>query len=257
MSVPNAIARPMASARLKLGAGDAAIDVMVNVPSDAVAPGEVLPAVRRLQNQLVEAAEQVAARQGRSISCRAGCGACCRQPVPLADVEADALASLVEAMPEPRRSTIRSRFAVAEERLQQAGIADKLQRFGDAGADGPEVRALADQYFRLGIACPFLEEESCSIYADRPVICRAFVVTSPASFCSDVGSRDVKSLPVLHLSPALQGMTADADGSTVRRWVPMTLLYKWQRTRRPSPDKRPGPHWISALLRALQRTMTA
>ena len=46
------------------------------------------------------------ARRGRPrgvrVSCRAGCGACCRQLVPIAEAEARRIRDLVEAMPEPR-----------------------------------------------------------------------------------------------------------------------------------------------------------
>ncbi len=43
----------------------------------------------------------------------------------------------------------------------------------------------ARRYFHLGIACPFLEDESCSIHADRPISCREYLVTSPAVNCAD------------------------------------------------------------------------
>ena len=41
------------------------------------------------------------------------------------------------------------------------------------------MRILGREYFQLGIPCPFLEEESCSIYHDRPITCREYLVTSP------------------------------------------------------------------------------
>jgi hypothetical protein len=80
--------RPMASARLRLADGDMRIEAPIQVPSDPVPSTEVLPAVRRLQDALVDAAQQRAARAGRAISCARGCAACCRQPVALVDVEA-------------------------------------------------------------------------------------------------------------------------------------------------------------------------
>jgi Fe-S-cluster containining protein len=32
--------------------------------------------------------------------------------------------------------------------------------------------------------CPFLEDESCSIHPDRPLVCREYLVTSPAELCA-------------------------------------------------------------------------
>ena len=40
------------------------------------------------------------------------------------------------------------------------------------------------EYFYENIACPFLEDESCSIHQDRPLGCREYLVTSPAENCS-------------------------------------------------------------------------
>ena len=248
---PGAIGRPMATARLKLGAGASQIDVPVSVPADAVSAEEALPAIRRLQNELVTAAERAAAHEGRTISCKAGCGACCRQPVPLADIEVDALIRLVEQMAEPRRSIVRERFRQAEQRLEEIGMAARLREMGERGADDRDVRATANAYFRLGIPCPFLEDESCSIYPDRPVTCRAYVVTSPASLCRDVSSREIKTLPVLHLSPALQTVSA-AQTTAQRRWSVMTLMYDWRRRHAPADRRQPGPFWINALLQGLQ-----
>lgn len=52
---------------------------------------------------MAENSEQAAAG-GRVVSCRKGCGACCRQLVPLAWSEAYQPGELVNALPEPRRT---------------------------------------------------------------------------------------------------------------------------------------------------------
>src|SRR5262249_61696224 len=53
------------------------------------------------------------------------------------------------------------------------------------------------EYFRLGIDCPFLEDETCMIYADRPLVCRGYVVVSPPELCTDprAGQVQVVRLP--------------------------------------------------------------
>ena len=44
--------------------------------------------------------------------------------------------------------------------------------------------ALADirRYRALALACPFLVDEACGVYAERPFVCRRYLVTSPRSF---------------------------------------------------------------------------
>ena len=62
-----------------------------------------------------------AAEAGKAISCHKGCGACCRQLVPISRTEGERLVTLVDAMPEPRRAAVLARFADA-----LPGVAMKL-----------------------------------------------------------------------------------------------------------------------------------
>jgi len=251
MSPPaDILRRPMASARLRLADGDMRLEVPIQVPTDPVPSTEVLPAVHRLQDALVDAAQQRAARDGRAISCGRGCAACCRQPVALVDIEAHALAALVARMPEPRRGAIRARFADALQRLDEAGLKQPLAEAGASGAHGPTVRALSLEAFALGIPCPFLEDEACSIYADRPLACRQHLVTTPAAWCAEPGKGQITALPTMSLSAALQSLHDDARRPR-RRWVPLALALDWAADHPPPTERQTGPGWIERLLKAL------
>src|SRR5690242_18948816 len=59
-----------------------------------------------LSDKLTEFAVRREAREQREVSCRKGCGACCRTVVPLSAPEAWFLADLVAGVKEPRRSEI-------------------------------------------------------------------------------------------------------------------------------------------------------
>jgi hypothetical protein len=79
-------------------------------------------------------------------------------------------------MPQPRRDEIRRRFAAALARLNESEVLsrdcadpDEYPRFRWPRL--PQQR-LAAAWFSLQIACPFLEDESCGIYQDRPLVCR-------------------------------------------------------------------------------------
>src|SRR5262249_33955794 len=85
---------------------------------------ELLPAARELTGRVTEVTRERARRQGRPISCKAGCGACCRQLVVISRVEARALVDAVAAMPAERQAVIRGRFADAIRRLEAAGLLD-------------------------------------------------------------------------------------------------------------------------------------
>jgi len=71
----------------------------------------MLPVVYGLTNLVVNIAEEAVEQAGKHISCRAGCGAGCRQIVPISESEAHHVKRLVDDLPEPRRTIVRERFA--------------------------------------------------------------------------------------------------------------------------------------------------
>lgn len=81
---------------------------------------------------------RVHARHPRSMACREGCSLCCRRHFSLFPVEAHRVALAVAALPAVERGILAERL------------------LGD-----PEPAA-----------CPLLVDDRCSIYQDRPLICR-------------------------------------------------------------------------------------
>ena len=76
------------TATLRLTVGNLQIAHPMSVPNAAVPASDVLPALQALVNAAVAAAEA-----GQTISCRKGCGACCRLRLLLAPCSDAALAS--------------------------------------------------------------------------------------------------------------------------------------------------------------------
>ena len=220
------------TATLRLTVGDLGIAHPLTVPNAAVPATAVLPALQGLVNAVVEAAET-----GKAISCRKGCGACCRQLVPVSPTEGEALLTLVEALPRERRKAVRTRFAEAEARIIAAGLHERA---------GRSDREMSVAYFALGVACPFLEEESCSIHPDRPLVCREYLVTSPAELCAGPAQEGVTPVPVPKLSLAAQRLQDESD-----TWFPLAMLFAWSRKPRASAQRRSGPEWVERFLRGV------
>jgi Fe-S-cluster containining protein len=155
--------------------------------------------------------------------------------VPISISEARAIHALVEAMPEPRRSEIRARFAAIRSALSAAGLHEQILDATKIPEDG--ARAVSLQYFKLGLACPFLEEESCSIHADRPVACREYLVTSPAANCADPAEGKINGVPrPIRVDTAL--IRCDPEAPPERpTWVALSTALDWV-DRHPSPDAR-------------------
>jgi Fe-S-cluster containining protein len=216
LSADNQDGRPMVAGQVVLMIADEPVKIEFLVPQGLVATEELLPIFQGLTELFVGRSRARAEAEGKMVSCRAGCGACCRQLVPVSETEARALARLVAAMPEPRRTQVRQRFDSALATLSAAGLLTQIERAGQ-GAD-VTTRELGLAYFYKGIACPFLDDESCSIHPDRPLACREYLVTSPAQNCATPSAATIEmvrpearpSLALLKASEAYKG------------WLPLT-----------------------------------
>ena len=157
------------------------------------------------------------------------------------------LADVVLAMPYERRAELIPRFIAADELLGKRGLKEKL--FGRIEKH-EALLALGHEYFRLGIACPFLEEESCSIHPDRPVRCREILVTSPAEHCADPDHNAVHTVETpARASNALMRMD-DRAGEPYLHWVPLVLALRWAAAHDETAP-RPGTEWLQRFLQML------
>jgi Fe-S-cluster containining protein len=225
------------TATLRLSVGDLRVVHPITVPSGPVPAADVVQALQGLVNAVVTAAEA-----GKAISCRKGCGACCRQLVPVSRTEAERLLSTVAALPAERRAVLKGRFAAAEAALAAADLKERKGR--------PD-RELSTAYFALGIPCPFLEEESCSIHPDRPLVCREYLVTSPAELCAGPEQEGVTPVPVPKVSLAARSLQDERED-----WFPLALLMDWAKRRPRDGARRTGPEWIQRFLKGMAAKRT-
>ena len=205
--------------------GGEAVEARASVPDGPARVSDLIPSVQPLADAIVDVVVRDLAREGKRPTCQAGCAACCRQLVPLSQSEAVYIAELVDSMPALRQRVVRGRFAAAAGRLRRSGLLDPLRAAMDS--EGPQARLhLTREYFGLQIACPFLEQEACSIYPRRPLVCREYLVTSPARACSSPeGNVDRVALPA-KVSRVLYRCEGGSWGGRAR-WVPLVLAVEW------------------------------
>jgi Fe-S-cluster containining protein len=245
------MAKSSVTANLELASPDWKMAFRLTVPAEPMPVEELLPLARDLSQAIVQATVGEIEARGGKISCRKGCGACCRQMVPISETEARYLADLVASLPEPRQSLVRARFAKAVECLAEAGLLEKLRQperwYGEAG-----YRDFGLKYFQQRISCPFLEDESCSIYSERPITCREFLVTTPPENCRDPSRQVIRSvkLPV-SVGPALAKLTTSEDEGPGVPWVPLVLALEWTAANPVPPPSRSGPELLEELVRNL------
>ena len=228
----------LSTGQLVLVLSDEPVRLELTVPSGPVAVKDVLPIFQGLSSLMAERATARIEAEGKAVSCRAGCGACCRQLVPISAPEARALADLVAAMPEPRQSQVRQRFDDALTALSAAGVLDRQSQPVDGN-----VAELGLDYFQLRIACPFLEDEACSIHRDRPLSCREYLVASPAEHCETPSANTIDRLK-LEGHPSLTLLKAEATAG----WMPLVLALGFSEQAPPPERDRTGPEILRDLI---------
>lgn len=235
------------AAEVELSAGPWRLQLKTTIPTGPTRLRQMLPLVQSLADAVVDGAVKAVEAQGHKVSCQKGCGACCRQLVPISEEEARRIRDLVNDLPEPRRSEVRARFAAARRQLEQAGLVTELLA-SEQWTDESFVR-LGMSYFQQGIPCPFLEEESCSIYADRPITCREYLVTSPAANCRQPSPETVHRVPLpLRVCTVLARPAPEPPPGRFLLPVPLILAPEWADTHPDEPPPRPGPELLQELL---------
>jgi Fe-S-cluster containining protein len=257
MDSPSPPAPALARAEFTVQGEGFSLSLQATVPAGPVHQADLLPLARAIADAVVAQTQQAVEAAGQSISCRAGCGACCRSLVAVSEVEARRLQAHISALPEARRQQLRSRFDEALAALARAGLLEGLQHWADWSE--PEYRRQLTAYFAAGVACPLLEDETCGLYAERPITCREFLVTSPPRHCGELGSDQIRrvALPVrvfnamARWQPRATDENSD-DGSKVQeRWVPLVLALAWAEAHPDDTPARPGPELLRELLGAL------
>ena len=237
--------------RVSLRINGAPLDLEMTVPANQTKPHRMLPIFHQMANAFTQIGIDAAESEGRSISCKAGCGACCRHPVPISEVEVYQIAELVESMPESRRRVVKERFADAVDHFRKKGLLEELKKHYDHGRPKTSRKQMeqamdvAVKLFYEGIPCPFLENESCSIHQDRPLACREYLVTSPAENCAKPSAKNIQKVD-LPIRPSKTLEHLGLTGRMTDEWPLLLILALELAERYPEsfPEKT-GEAWMA------------
>ena len=240
---------------MELRIADATYTARGRIPREQSAVSHLLPILQSLDDEIAKEADQLLHQSGKPISCRKGCAACCRQIMPISDAEALALVQLMDDMSPSQRDRVQRRFDEAVKRLDDEGLLERLWSFVDRGEE--DLSELTADYFRREIACPFLEDEVCTIYEDRPLACREYLVTSPVAHCDHPERDGIERVPLpVRLARVLYRF--DSDDETKPQRMPLILALQWIKQQgnrqRPTSD---GMLLIARFLKQLEQTRTA
>ena len=237
------------SGSVRLNINGAPLDLDFTIPAEPVKLRRMLPVFQNFSNTFIDIGVENIEAEGKQISCCAGCGACCRQLVPVSEAEAFDLQKQIENLSEPRRTKIRRRFREGMEKLNKLDFFTKLETA--AATSEKEFEILTEDYFRLQIACPFLENESCSIHETRPIACREYLVTSPPEFCSDAEGRRVENVEFfLKVKNAVISMSRENDMKKLS-FVPLINSLEWAEQNADNSPVKDGKEWLEIFFQKL------
>ncbi len=222
---------PHASERFEIALNTPAgrLTTAVDVPTAFVPVTAIVPLMRRLGEEAQALEEARSSDEGRGRSCQKGCAACCRMLVPLSPPEAFALREFVQSLPSEQQERVATRLAQAKSILLTHGLWNQLVDMGRSSQapDDGMLEPINQAYYALRMPCPFLEDNLCSIYDERPAACRELLVVSPAELCQDMAKNPVEPIPVpVRIGPALGLLWGELTG-TQPKLIPLPIALDW------------------------------
>jgi Fe-S-cluster containining protein len=213
---------PNVTATVNLTILDKPLHLEITVPVSPTRPVKMLPVFRSMAKSFVNLAVDNAGELGKEVSCKKGCAACCRQLIPVTQIEAHRILGIVNAMPEPRKSAVIKRFEEVKQRMLEIGLLEKLANPEQIADE--EYRDIGLKYFAEYIDCPFLEEETCIIHSERPFACLEYLVVSPAENCKRKSGEPVE---VLNIPGKMLKALGSFNINKKTSWIPLILALEW------------------------------
>lgn len=197
---------------------------------------DIVPLARSVCTKITDVVVESICSDGGRIPCRKGCAACCGPYlVPLSVPEALRLNEEISAAPPNQRESVLRACLFAARRI----LSQKPPKpfIGQAAVTSPvnheELNLFSNWYKSLELSCPFLYNDMCFIYEQRPLACRELFVKGSAEACrGEHGIAELVLMPV-KMPNALAQLAGDFEGTTAEAVIlPLTLAWYEQNKQR-------------------------
>ena len=192
---------------------------------------DIVPAARLLSTKIVQAVQRNLSRGGIAVPCREGCAVCCDYLVFVSVPETFRLMAEATMMPLERCGDMAQSCSQAaqpvHEYLSEHIVGNESPRWDIVTAQ--QVKEFSDWYVTEKLPCPFLHGGLCTIYEQRPIICREHLVTGSASPCRIDGMDDKRKVRMpVRISNALKALSSELEG-TIEESVVLPCVFEWYR----------------------------
>ena len=189
---------------------------------------DLVPMARALCTKVVNAAAGIAADHGQRITCSKGCTYCCSYLAPLSSAEAFRIRDEILTMPvSKRRYYLRSMMIRARYILNHSQPLQQPEEPPGLTSQQNRLQNISEWYGSLKLACPFLSNRQCSIYQLRPLVCREYLVSSPASACNFTSPAMPRIIPLpVSVAEVLMMTSCRLEGTQPEAvMLPLTILW--------------------------------
>jgi Fe-S-cluster containining protein len=139
---------------------------------------------------------------GQPVRCASGCAACCKYAAAISLAEAFAINDRINNLFLPFRAPLLKTMTMAARKIlgnppPQAGASTEFKDPGESQSSN-RLLNISQWYSGMDLTCPWIENKTCSMYADRPLVCREFMVTSAPACCSPTSlkTKTIVDLPI-------------------------------------------------------------
>lgn len=200
--------------------------MQVQAPREPMRLRDLVPLAHRIANVSIERLIEAERKQRHLISCRKGCSACCKQLIPISAPEAFLIADHVIGLDEETRAQYLARIDAIDSEIAAAGLLEELDAIA-AGNPTRDISETAAAYFEKKIPCPFLLNDACSVYNERPLACRAYLVTTPAIWCDAPTRFPVRTVPKPQIASSVLAAAAAQLTGDPPAMIPLGTAMRW------------------------------
>ncbi len=207
-------------------------DVAVNRRSARLQ--DMVPLARTVASRISRATTDSLERAGRTIACTKGCHACCGYMVALSVPEVFRLRQDVQDMPVWQREIILRQSVESAGRILDRRPSRTIGGVGERTDARITVNRISRWYGRLGLPCVFLSDGTCTVYSDRPLVCREHLVEGASESC-DLRSSEMPQVVRQPVSvvEAFARLTSELEGLPIESiMLPFALAWAQDNVKR-------------------------
>ena len=190
---------------------------------------DIVPLARTISSKITDVVLKNTRSKGDQIPCFKGCSACCnRCLVPLSVPEAFRLKEEIEVAPAHQLQSIWINCLNASRHILLHKPPKKIvhQSAEASSKKAADMNLISSWYTSFNVACPFLHQDVCTIYEQRPLACREHYIIGSAEGCEDEDSfAEVLDMPI-QIPNALGQLASELEGTSVEAVIlPLALVW--------------------------------